>query len=110
MQCDRLSYQYEKSLFQEIKWNTDTDAGDRCRLPKQKDPLYEIVPRVLFSGFIESIVEINLMWMIKFENENGENSVMITVKQDMDEMDPQPLAHEKRYKVSRNKPPYIEIE
>lgn len=107
-----LTSRYETSLFREIKWDTDDDSNQfyRCRLPIHDDPLNELIPRVFFSGFIESIVEIDLTWDIYWNNEMKEDNLRIVIQQNMEEMSPQPIKGETRYKVGKKLPAEIVVE
>ena len=106
-------HDYEYCFFRVIHWEQeeqDVSVDDRMRPPIKNEPLNHIIPRYLFGGFIDAIVEINLTWTVSWKSGGKEDAIRIIICQDMELMEKQPIEGQTRYRVDKDKPVLITIE
>jgi hypothetical protein len=108
-------------LFRPIRWEED-DAlpfTDRIRNPTWREPMHYVIPRVLWSGFVDGVVEIYLTFTIRYERgSSGEVSgndpsqrggIRVKVTQEMEPLEHQTIPGDTRFRVHPDKLAVVEV-
>ena len=96
---------YRECLFRPIAWEMDETKvlADGFQRPGKDEPMNYVIPRVFWDGFVSGIVEIYLTFKIRYERGPRSGYVEISITQEMELMEKQPIPGDIRYRVHPEK-------